>query len=1109
MDIKYNKALQLADDNEAKPQRLMYVGHLLGLQYLLCRSNTALDKAIVAFEAADRIAPDDPEFQAKLHNSLGQALTFRFEYSGRTPDIDRAIVAFEHSLMLTPDDDVEKPDRLKDLGESYCSRFECSSDIADIDRAISALEEALHLTDGDDDMPEYLNSLGDAFLTLFEHSHDLNDCASAILAQQQALDLTPDGDDEKADRLNDLGNSFQSRFEHTRDITDSDRAISTYEQAVDLALGGDTDKSRFLSNLGNSLLLRFEHSGDLADSDRTISAHEKAVNLTPDDHVDKPQCLSHLGNAFESRFEHFGNLVDIDRAISVHERAVSLTSDGHADWSTCLVNLGNSLSRRFIRSDDLVDINRAIYVHERGVNHTPDGHPNKPGCLNNLGCSYMALFEHSNIRVDIDKAISAHERAVSLIPNDHPEKPMYLTNLGSSFMCRFLDSDDPVDTDKAISAHKRAVNMIIDGDTNKYRCLSNLGTSLWSRFECSNDLLDCDRAISAHDQAANLIPDGHGDKPTCLSKLGDVLASRFEHSGNLADRNRAISYYRSTATSSIGRAFIRFTAALSWARLASGADKLKGYTVALDLVSQVVWLGQSITARHRQLSSMDAVASEAAAAACEVEKYETALEWLEQGRLIVWNQLSSLRTPADALRVKDASLADALTHVSIALEHASTGNSAMRRHLGWSYKGRSYKEPSMEEVAQQHRRLAEEWEQLVGRARAIGGFEDFLRPKKFAQLRSAAKAGPVVVINVHTSRCDALLLVDSFDKVVHIPLQGLSYEKAQQLHHCLNQLLLAADVRARDTRAIRRVTTTKGPDFPYILSYLWSSIVKPVLDRLAFTVSSLFFIYTIKLRSSKCTTDPPRIWWCATGPLAFLPIHAAGIYNTSEVGINISDYVVSSYAPTLTAIINVDQTRHPFRGLLAVSQPNTPGQFALPSTEVELDLIQEHAYKFNVRLLRGSKALMGKVIDGMETHSWVHFACHAVQETEPTKSAFCLYDKRLELATIITKSFPHADFAFLSACQTATGDEQLSEEAVHLAAGMMLAGYRGVIATMWSIKDTDGPVIAGHVYEELFRDTEPDSTRAALALHGAVKLLRQQVGDSAFLSWVPFIHVGV
>jgi CHAT domain-containing protein len=176
--------------------------------------------------------------------------------------------------------------------------------------------------------------------------------------------------------------------------------------------------------------------------------------------------------------------------------------------------------------------------------------------------------------------------------------------------------------------------------------------------------------------------------------------------------------------------------------------------------------------------------------------------------------------------------------------------------------------------------------------------------------------------------------------------------------------------------------------------------------------------------------------------------------------------------------------------------------------------IQQHALdKFVIYPLEGSVASVKNVVEGMESHSWVHLACHAVQNSaEPTKSAFCLHDGRLELSTIITKQFPHADFAFLSACQTATGDEKLSEEAVHLAAGLLLAGYRGVIATMWSIKDDDAPMIADRVYSELFSDTEPDSTKAALALHHAVKHLREVKGDkndSAFLSWVPFIHVGV
>jgi CHAT domain-containing protein len=140
----------------------------------------------------------------------------------------------------------------------------------------------------------------------------------------------------------------------------------------------------------------------------------------------------------------------------------------------------------------------------------------------------------------------------------------------------------------------------------------------------------------------------------------------------------------------------------------------------------------------------------------------------------------------------------------------------------------------------------------------------------------------------------------------------------------------------------------------------------------------------------------------------------------------------------------------------------------------------------------------------MKPHSWAHLACHGIQDTiEPLK----IHNKCLELSTI-TKSFPYADgLAFLSACQTAAADEKLSEEAVHLAAGLMLAG--SVIAMTWSIKDKYASVIAGHVYTKLFSDTKPDSSGSAVALHHAVKLLRQQVGDSEFLLWVPFIHIGV
>lgn len=113
------------------------------------------------------------------------------------------------------------------------------------------------------------------------------------------------------------------------------------------------------------------------------------------------------------------------------------------------------------------------------------------------------------------------------------------------------------------------------------------------------------------------------------------------------------------------------------------------------------------------------------------------------------------------------------------------------------------------------------------------------------------------------------------------------------------------------------------------------------------------------------TADPPRVWWCVTGPLTFLPIHAAGIYNenTTGSGFNISDYVVSSYTPTLNAIINATgshKASQTFQGLLAVCQQNTPGQSPLPNTKVELTQIQQLATNVDIHPLEGAAASVEK-----------------------------------------------------------------------------------------------------------------------------------------------------
>jgi CHAT domain-containing protein len=130
--------------------------------------------------------------------------------------------------------------------------------------------------------------------------------------------------------------------------------------------------------------------------------------------------------------------------------------------------------------------------------------------------------------------------------------------------------------------------------------------------------------------------------------------------------------------------------------------------------------------------------------------------------------------------------------------------------------------------------------------------------------------------------------------------------------------------------------------------------------------------------------------------------------------------------------------------LFMISQPETPNLPRIPGTTKEVDAIKRLFQNRNVQVLclEGEAATVDQGITNMETHNFIHFACHASQNTvEPLKSRFMLHDGGLELSAIIKKQLVGADLAYLSACQTSTGEEQLSEEAVHLAAGMLAAGY--------------------------------------------------------------------
>jgi CHAT domain-containing protein len=202
------------------------------------------------------------------------------------------------------------------------------------------------------------------------------------------------------------------------------------------------------------------------------------------------------------------------------------------------------------------------------------------------------------------------------------------------------------------------------------------------------------------------------------------------------------------------------------------------------------------------------------------------------------------------------------------------------------------------------------------------------------------------------------------------------------------------------------------------------------------------------------------------------------------------DFAVSSYAPTLEALLKPSMCAVPGSGdpnVLIVSQPETPGQPSIPGTEREAAVIQS-IFPQTTKLLNRHEGTVAAVLEGMKAHSWVHLACHGIQDS--LNSAFLLEDGRLNLSTLMTQSLPHAEIAFLSACQTASGDERLPEEVIHLAAGMLNVGYKSVIGTMWSISDLQATKVAEKFYEAMKRQLAAGrELRPAYALHEATQHL--------------------
>ncbi|RXW18995.1 hypothetical protein EST38_g6857 [Candolleomyces aberdarensis] len=1080
-------------------------------------------QARIGREEADKKARESP-CDLNLSTLGGTIIASRFPANSVWPNkVEKAIAGYKDLIQTRPKEDL--PRCYFELGSAFWARHALTKDVHDLDQAICAQQSAVGILPDDDPLlPVVLMNLGISFLARFEFTKNMGDLEQSISAHNVIPLLKTPTESAKGNALHSVANLYDIRFQHTDDVEDLKKSIDLKRKSINLI---GSENSNLLTSLAYTLGTlsqsgRYQFSS--AEFDEMIGLERRALELAPEDDPHLSCKYTNLSNSLRTRFQRTGRHVDIEEAMTAQQKAIHfLPRSAHTKHAETYENVAASAFTRYGLTNDRLDLENSISIKRKAIDGTPRDGANRvklSSRLCNLAGQLEAFHELTEEIKHLDEAISKATEAAELLPAGHRNLPIILVALGGMYVCKYKTTQDFSNLDRAHSCLDRAMEAI--GDTTEPFVLARCGRLMLEFYQVGENPAELVASLSFCEVAIEMTPADHPHMAPYLITFAAAYMFVYIATGDIEQAHTAISKLRAVTSSTAASPVQRLAAARMWCGISvlrKSPDILDAFQAAIPLISLVAGLDQTLDKRHGKLKDLSQLSLEAAAAAIDAGKLDMAVEWLEGGRCIVWNQLNGLRQQSlDALELVHPRLAERFMNLSAALENASSRVSSSQQWI----QADSEQRISMQEEVTAHVKLAGDWEELLHSIRKIPGFENLLRPPSLRNLLENLPEGVIVVINVFSTRCDALVLIPGLEEPLHIPLPSFSMGKAEELrvrlHSCIQSKNLRIHQQGLETDEDRGMSTyrkanrSKGA-LENTLQELWGLVVKPIFDELGFSTS---------------TSPKPRVWWCSTGPLALLPLHAAGIYRGPDK-VCVADFAISSYTPTVTALLERSSSKshgtdNPSGGLLAISQPDTPNLPPLPGTVDEVSAIQKTftGRGFEADSLNRQEATVEATIQGLKDHRCVHFACHASQNVQdPLKSCFYLHDGRLELSEIIKLRLQSADLAFLSACQTSAGDEQLSEEVVHLAAGMLAAGYGSVIATMWSIPDSNARVLADQFYRELLQlggqSEQVDGKLSARALHVALEDIRREfmvAGDSAerleefLLAWVPYVHHG-
>ncbi|GAA1285933.1 CHAT domain-containing protein [Saccharothrix xinjiangensis] len=1090
-------------------------------------------QAAVGFfiEAVERLPPGH-EDRAGYLQALAAGLRLVFERTGERWALQDAVQRLHEALESRPVPELERV-LLADLWGCLLLAAQADGDDALLREAVTNLRVVVAAAPATDAYACGIRvHLGQALRSWYERTGDPQALDEAVDVLRPAVTTAHE---HLALARHTLGVVLRIRSGPARDDHDLDTAVELLGLAVTASRPGEPDHAMFLGSHGNALLTRALRSSARPGIEVAVSALRRAVAATPGDHPDRAAALNNLGVALRMAATRSADTSLAREAVDVGRRAVAASAVGSVPCALHLHGLAAGLAGLFGRTGDEAVLREAVDVAMRSIAATPPDHARRPMHLHLLGVVHLQLFEWTGELAVLHDAVTSAEAAVAGTPRHRPCRGIYLMGLGNALRALVTRTGDERVLARAVEVLRQAEEAMSPDLPESAVVLNNLGSALLATYAGGGDeaalreaveitrravagtpsdhpdfaghvhnLGAALRAVFLHDgsgealtesvvrlrQAVVATPDGHPRRAVRLTSLGASAQLLFGRTGDPSALDEARSAHTAAAGADSAPAGIRVTAArgAAWAATTAGdtAAALAAHESAVALLPQVSPRRLARVDREFGLGGIAGLPAEAAAAAFDAGHVERAVELLEaaRGRLLAegmdaHGDLSALRANApdleeDFLHLRDAldavEGADAAPLVVVAGIEA-TGRDATAEPLA-----------GVDRIAEhddnRRRRLANDWEALLTRIRSRPGLGGFLRPPSFADLRAVADQGPVVFVIAGDRRSDAVVLPgpDRAPRLVPLPL--------------LSSVAVAEHVR----RLPAALEDPSDPVLTTVLGWLWDAVAEPVLAALGPT-----------------GPDRPRLWWCAVGALAHLPLHAAGRHGAGEA--NLLDRVISSYTPTLGALRHARRpaNRTGSDGMLIVAMPRTPHAPDLPGVSAEADRVSRMVP--GSRVLTGPDATSRTVLAALPRHRIAHLACHGRSgRDDPAAATLLLHDHTtdpLTLRRISALRLTGAELAYLSACETTLGPALLVDEALHITAAFQLAGYRQVIGTLWPVRDRIATRVATAVHSRL-TDSGRTGARVELGASAVDEAVRRVRGayPRAPALWAGFLHVG-